>query len=309
MNKLVQYNSETPKALLAPSNWALTGTEVRTPPNHGLSINNLSKLNIYLDESADCQTALRSFAAGEYHEVLNVNESLKYDGIPVFWGHTASRDLIHQCWDERVDFFHLAPAYLCASGAQVYRLTINNIQRNTIWDRPADRFHGIMHDIQMQLKPWRNRRGDALICPPDPATARFYQIDVDQWLDDTIKQLQNVSRKYKVWFEPLAGQASFVDELAVTNVVVTLNSNRAVESLFHGVPVISHSSAATAPLNIKYSQIGSIQTFDRTDWAKSLGYSQWTVEELHSGLALQHTVEEYQVYKNYRGFTQPSAGL
>ena len=306
VNKLIQYNSETPKSLLTPSNWVLPNSEGKPIPVHGLSMANLGKLNIYLDDSDDCQTALRSFASGVPHEVLSTKQSLKYDAIPVFWG-TSPKDLIHQCWDERVDFFHLAPAYIGSRG--VFRLTMNSLQRNTIWDRPADRFHGILHDIGMQMKPWRNKRGEALVCPPDEATARFYQINVDAWLDEIITNLKNVSRRYKVWFEPLAGQADFVEELSNSSVLVCMTSNRAVESLFHGVPVISHGSAVTAPLNIKYSQIGQTQTFDRTDWGRSLGYSQWTVEELATGLALQHTIEEYQVYKNYRGVNQLSTGL
>ena len=69
-------------------------------------------------------------------------------------------------------------------------------------------------------------------------------------------------------------------------VVVTYNSNSAVDSLLYGVPTIAYDSGSMAWLVANHT-IGELINRDREQWAYDLAHKQWTLDEIASGEALK----------------------
>ncbi len=291
--------------------------ETRQPNlEHGLSIGRLggAKINLYFyDDHIKCRNALQSFGNSfKNKEFIPINHktTIQYDGIPVIWGNkNESKALIHQCWEEQIDFFHLDLPLIenwgrksAADSIKTFRLSINALHKNKLFPRPGDRLQYLTQSIGMPFQDWRYKpNGVILVCPPSEPMAEFFDINIDAWLDQTVQEIKaNSDLSYRVRFKPThrAQRTTLVQDLEDTACMVTFNSNAGVESVFYGVPVISHDISATAPISIEYDEINKQPTYDRNAWGASIAYSQWSMDELANGLALRYLLEEYQLYRD-----------
>lgn len=288
----------------------------RDSSNHQLFLDNLDSLKVnlyYYGDHIKCRNALESFGNSfPNKEFIQINRNTKiaYDGIPVIWGNkNESKELIHQCWDEHIDFFHLDLPYIenwartsSADAIKTFRLSINALHKNKVFQRPGDRLQWLTASVGVTLRDLRpKQQGIILICPPSETMADFFQIDIDQWLAKTINEIKtHTDLPYRVRFKPTqrAQRTTLVQDLIETKCMVTFNSNAGVEALFHGVPVISHECAPTGPVSLEFDELDNLPSLDLTSWGNSLAYSQWSMDELSNGLALRYTLEEKHLYKD-----------
>ena len=139
----------------------------------------------------------------------------------------------------------------------------------------------------------------------------------DDWIIKTIKQIKNTtSKKIKVRLHPrfqgrfsttrmiqenveisnnydgwnkTNGGDSLYKDLEKAWCCVTFSSNAATEAICEGVPVINlHNSSFSWPVSYHTLDILTNPVircdFDRTQWLYDCAYTQWTMEEINSGI-------------------------
>jgi hypothetical protein len=94
------------------------------------------------------------------------------------------------------------------------------------------------------------------------------------------KGIRQVPRHCQRSFEPLD------EAIADAHVVITYNSNSAVDAVVRGVPAIAMDEGSMA-WDVTGHQIGDIVRPDRSPWASKLAWTQWSLDEIRSGAALE----------------------
>jgi hypothetical protein len=210
--------------------------------------------------------------------------------------------IMHQCWQDRRDFYYVDSGYF---GNQVgssnlrgtklwHRIVRNDLQHNHIVSRPPDRLD------RLGIKFQARRHGSRIIvAAPDDKPCRFYGIDREQWITDTVASIQrytdrpvlvrqrNPSRLNRVIEDPLS--RLLADDV---HALVTFNSAAAIESILAGVPafVLAPTHAAAPVANQDLAQIESPHWPDLDKihaWACHLAYGQFHVRELRDGTAIR----------------------
>ena len=91
---------------------------------------------------------------------------------------------------------------------------------------------------------------------------------------------------------PVAGttlrDGSLAEELQRAAVVITFNSNTAVESVLAGVPTITMDPGSMAWDMTSHAIDDPLVTPERERWAATLAWRQWTLAEIESGAALEN---------------------
>jgi hypothetical protein len=172
----------------------------------------------------------------------------------------------------------------------IHRIVYNDLQLNSIVERPSDRWKKFGHNIN-------NRRTNGkyiLIVPPSDKPCRYYNIDVNKWIpevrklirqhtDRPIKVRLKKSRQYRRRVKPLYA------DLQDCHALVTYQSIAAIESILFGVPAFTLAPCAADPVADKdLSQLDNPTVQDRDKihkWAHHLAYGQFHVNELKDGTA------------------------
>lgn len=206
--------------------------------------------------------------------------------------------LIKQCWQDQRPFRFVDSGYF---GNQTspsnphgwklwHRIVPNNLQHNSLMAVAADRWQ--RHALTLHR---RKHGSKILIAVPDEKPCIFYDIDLNQWLAQTIAVIKShtdrpievrqrdPNRKNRM-------RNSLIDALQDTHALVTFNSNAATEAIMFGVPafVLAPSHAARPVANIDLAKINDPWWPDQDlihQWAASLAYGQFHVEELQNGTA------------------------
>jgi hypothetical protein len=77
--------------------------------------------------------------------------------------------------------------------------------------------------------------------------------------------------------------------------VVNFNSHPGIVSVLRGIPAFVHVSSWAAPVgNTDLSFIENPRRPDRTQWLNDLAWTEWSLDELASGAALQTTINGLQ---------------
>lgn len=225
------------------------------------------------------------------------------------WNYNSSKDtllvrgimkhkIIKQCWADQRKFFYMDSGYFGNRASTQnphgwklwHRVVPNNLQHGEIIPRPADRWE--QHKIK--LKPWRSGR-KILIAAPDEKPCKFYGIELDTWLADTVAAIKKhtdrpVEIRQRTKNRQVRVANAFEDALADVHAVVTFNSIAATEAVIQGVPafVLAPCNAALPVSNTDLSLIDTPWLADRDTveaWAHHLAYGQFHVNELKSGVA------------------------
>jgi len=210
--------------------------------------------------------------------------------------------IMHQCWQDHRDFYYVDTGYF---GNQIsarnrlgtklwHRVVRNDLQHSDIRPRPADRLERL--GIQLQPRRYGTR---IIVAVPDDKPCRFYGIDREQWIHDTVSTIKkhtdrpvivrqrDPSRQVRVMQDPLS--AVLADDV---HALVTFNSNAAVESILAGVPVFvlapTHAAAPVANRDLAQIESPSWPDADKLlAWARHLAYGQFHVQELRDGTAMR----------------------
>lgn len=245
---------------------------------------------------------INMFAAGSGDLSIDL-ENFNYDdnSNPILLRGILKHKLMKRCWEDGRTFYYMDTGYLGnqknplnPDGWKIWhRIVKNNLQHGTIIDRPADRWEA----LKLPIENWKKGGRKILIAAPDEKPCKFYGIDKDQWVSETVRTIQQFtdrpieirdrakSRLDRVMHNTLK-QALDND----VHALVTYNSVAATESVLYGYPAFTLAPCnAAEPVSSK--DLSKIETPYYPDkdkvfaWACHLAYGQFHNKELRNGTA------------------------
>lgn len=222
------------------------------------------------------------------------NETIVLRGI-------MKKKIIQKCWRKGRDFYYIDTGYFGnertiknPNGWKFWhRIVKNDLQHNEIIQRPDDRFKL----FNKKINPWKKDGRNILIALPDEKPMRFYDIDRDQWLKETINTIKQHTDR-PIIIRERAPQR--IDRIATDTLqealdndvfaLVTFNSNAATESVFYGIPAFTLAPThAASPVCLQdLTKIDTPYYPDddkRHAWGCHLAYGQFHLSELKNGKA------------------------
>ena len=227
-------------------------------------------------------------------------ESWRYEDStdPIMLRGIMKHKIIKQCWADKRPFRYMDSGYLGnrpgagnPHGWKIYhRIVPNNLQHDQVLPRPPDRWH------RLGLKIAPQQHGSCiLIVAPDEKPCKFYDIELDTWLAQTIDTIkQHTDRPIVVRDRTRSRTERKTNrvENALTDVhaMVTFNSIAATESVLAGVPVfvLAPCNAARPVANLDLAHIDNPWWPDQDQiqaWANHLAYGQFHIDEFKTGQA------------------------
>jgi hypothetical protein len=227
-------------------------------------------------------------------------ESWRYEDStePLMLRGIMKHKIIKQCWADRRPFRYMDSGYLGnrpnfknPHGWKVWhRIVPNNLQHDAVISRPSDRWN------QLGLEAANRRYGSTiLIVAPDEKPCKFYDIELETWLAETIATIKQHTDRPIVIRERNKSRTDRKTnrvEKALDDVhaVVTFNSIAGTEAILAGVPVfaMAPSNAARPVSNTDLTRIDNPWFPDRDEvlaWAYHLAYAQFHIDEFKNGRA------------------------
>ena len=234
------------------------------------------------------------FTRGSGGKFISYEEMYENTSLPMCWAGFFKPQWLKICKQYNLKFYNFGGAYF-GNGKKksIFRLSVNNFQNvNPIITRPQDRWD------RLNLKTEHFVQGSAIVVvPPDRKIVHALGLgSEDQWINKTVLKIKSFTdREIKIRKrpEPRADRLvsnTFKDFIKDnTFCVVGYSSNALVEAAMHDIPVIALGHSATKSLyNYPLDNIEKIKPAypsDKQAWLNHLAYSQFTREELLSGLA------------------------
>lgn len=211
--------------------------------------------------------------------------------------------IMKQCWRDGRTFYYVDTGYFGNERTAFnpngwkywHRIVKNDLQHGEIIPRPGDRFQ----QFNKKFQPWKRLGKSILVAAPDEKPCKFYGIEKDQWVKETVETIQKytdrpviVRDRAKNRFDRMVTdtlqQALDKDVFAL----VTYNSVAAIESIFHGVPAFTLAPAnAASPVALQDLEKIETPYYPDSDklyaWACHLAYGQFHVNEMRDGSALR----------------------
>jgi hypothetical protein len=186
------------------------------------------------------------------------------------------------------------------------------------FDRDVDptRWSKISRDLNLSLKPWRTQGNHILICLQRHGGWSMGGLSVQAWLDQTIIQIRQYSRKRPILVRTHPGDKKIksilkinhknvhlstnerlVDDLRNAWATVVYNSSPSVASIIEGIPAFitdtspQHSQTYEVA-NTDLSRLENPGMPERQTWIEKISMCHWNFEELRSG-------EAWQFFKKY----------
>jgi len=245
---------------------------------------------------------INDFARGCGEVPVSTDEFVYDDSDqPIVLRGILKKKIIRRCWSEGRDFYYMDTGYLGNEASQAnpngwkyyHRIVKNNLQHQDIIPRPDDRFR----KLGKKLKAWNTSGRNILIACPDEKPCKFYGIDLDSWLDNTIAKIKNNTDRPIVIRKREKNRLSrtiakpFLEALNDdVHALVTFNSNAAVEAIFNGIPAFVtapvHAAMPVARTDLKKIDDALYSDYDlRYAWACHLAYGQFHINEIRNGTA------------------------
>lgn len=216
---------------------------------------------------------------------------------------SAKSKLIQDCWNKKHPFYYMDSGYLGnykgptnPNGYKVYhRIVPNDLQHSEIIDRPDDRF------IRLGIEIHKRKKGKhILVVVPSDKPCKFYNIDKDKWIRDTVANIKKHTDRPIVVREKQKRQLrltdTIFDALEDCHAMVTYQSVAAVESVLYGVPAFTSAPTAADPVSDKDLSLIDNPTEQDEDkiykWACHLAYGQFHNRELSDGTAYRMINED-----------------
>jgi hypothetical protein len=244
-----------------------------------------------------------SFAQGCNSAITDI-ANFNYDSSknPIVVRGILKYKIMRQCWASHRDFYYMDSGYfgnnpnpLNPQGWKVWhRIVKNNLQHGDIITRPDDRWK----KFNIELQP-RKYGSKIIVAAPDEKPCKFYNINQQQWINETVETIKKYTDRPVVVRERAANRIDRIQSDPLNKVlhddvhaVVTFNSVAAVESVMLGVPAFTLAPAnAAAP--VAGQDLSLIETPYWADqdklyaWACHLAYGQFHNNEMRNGTALK----------------------
>jgi len=239
-----------------------------------------------------------AFTVGGGGKIVSNEYALSNKTLPLCWAGRYKKTLHTHCKTNNLNFYNLDSAYFSTYKLKTYfRISKNSYQNiDPVTDYPADRWDSLNIELQ------NFSRGDSIvIVPPDEKKLHIENLapSVDAWVTQTISEIKRYSdRPIRIRQRPASRGERVVTDTFLnfiskdTYCVVGHSSNALVEAAIHNIPVISLGESATASLYSsdisKIEQISKVDDDIKMKWIYHLSYSQFTREELLSGLYFEY---------------------
>lgn len=226
-----------------------------------------------------------------------------FDGSddPVVLRGILKKKIIKKCWETGRTFYYVDTGYFGNERTSTnpngwkywHRIVKNDLQHDQIIQRADDRFK----HFNKQFQPWKKTGSKILIAKPDEKPCKFYGIDLEQWVTDTVETIKKYTDRPVVVRDRAKNRIDRIstdtlEEALADDVyaLVTFNSVAAVESVFLGIPVFTLAPVnAAAPVGRQdLSQIDNPFYPDRDllyAWGCHLAYGQFHISEMKNGKA------------------------
>jgi hypothetical protein len=212
--------------------------------------------------------------------------------VPVVLRGITHRKEMNACRTAGRDFYYIDTGYFGnAKKKTFHRVTRNDVQNfGPIIDRPRDRL-GVTG-----FQPRKFYRGSKiLLAPPSQKLLNLYNIDLEQWLDNVLKELAGkTDREVVVRRKPGRTARTSDDSMAHAleqdiHCLVTFSSIAAGEALLNGKPAITlgpNAAAALCSQTLDAINDPYVPTLDEVErWAAHIAYCQFTEAEMRNGTA------------------------
>ena len=245
---------------------------------------------------------INMFAIGTGCRVIRSDDFVYEDSTdPIILRGILKYKIMEQCWKDNRTFYYMDTGYLGnqknplnPNGWKWYhRIVKNNLQHGEIVDRPADRWEA----LKLPIEPWKKSGSKIIIAAPDEKPCRFYGIDKDTWVNDTITTLKKYTDREIIVRDRAKSRLQRIEHNTLKQALdddvfalVTYNSVAATESVLYGIPAFT-----LAPCNaaspVSSQDLSQIETpyYPETDkvfkWACHLAYGQFHIKELKDGTA------------------------
>jgi len=252
---------------------------------------------------------LSSFTRGSKGSFANPESFDLTRGIstPIAFRGITKRNLINTCWEIGRTFYFMDTGYFANYSTKTnpkevkrwHRIVKNNVQHlGLIEDRPSDRWKKLQEEFPRLVWPGWKKDGKAiLIVTPSEKPCKFYGINADEWVTDTVETLKKytnrkiiVRTKAKLRIDRSLRNTIY-DQFDEDNIfaLVTYNSIAATEAIAYGIPAFT--LAPNAASSMCLTDLSKIETPYYPDseevrrWCCYLSYGQFNNEELADGTA------------------------
>lgn len=219
--------------------------------------------------------------------------------VPVFMRGLARKSVMDRCIADSRDYYVMDTGYFANYGTLTkrwHRIVKNGVQHDDVVDRAGDRWARLVAEFPLlRWAGWKRNGSKILLVVPSDKPCKFYSIDRDQWIADTIAEIKrHTDRDIVIRLKP-----ERVDRIKTFTIydqldrdifaLVTYNSIAAVESVAYGIPAFTLAPTAADPVCLKdLSRIESphYPDSDLVDrWCRHLAYGQYHTSELVDGTA------------------------
>jgi hypothetical protein len=174
-----------------------------------------------------------------------------------------------------------------------HRIVKNDLQHDEIVNRPADRFKRLMVPIHR----WKKGGRKILIAKPDEKPMKFYDLDLDQWVQETIDTIKQYTDRP---IEVRDRVKSRTDRMVTNSLkealdddvhaLITFNSNAATEAVMYGYPAFTlaptHAAKPVTAQDLSKIETPYYPEMEKVEaWAHHLAYGQFHINELKDGTA------------------------
>jgi hypothetical protein len=215
-----------------------------------------------------------------------------------------SKSEILECQKNNRDFYYIDTGYVGnfpspgnTSGKKLWhRIVKNDLQHIEPLDVPADRWKNLIkQDPRLKWSGWKNYNKKILLVLPNPKACRYYNIDCDQWIDETTEKIKTHSslpievRVKGARSERNHGYSIYSAFETGVYATVSFNSIASLESVLYGIPAfVSVPCAASTLASTDLSTLKNpfkppLESITRI--CNTIAYGQYTQEEILNGTA------------------------
>lgn len=235
---------------------------------------------------------LESFIRGCGGQITTWNKT-ETTMTPIVLRGITKRKEMNACRALGKDFYYIDTGYFGNGKKKLYhRITKNDVQNfGPVIERPADRFE----HTGIRLKKVRADGSKILLAPPSQKLLNLYEIDLEQWLQQTLAEIASYTDR-EVVIRRKQGRSVRVNddtmEMALDQDIyclITYSSIAAGEAILHGKPAITLGPNAAATLCS--TSIADIENIRRPSleeihqWCRHIAYCQFTETEMRDGTA------------------------
>ena len=167
-------------------------------------------------------------------------------------------------------------------------------------DVPPDRWETLWRP---QMQPWRDGGDYALVIGQVPGDMALRGLGIYSWAERVALEARR--RFGKVYFRPHPQDkrardiqacptmpGSLAEAFEGAEVVITYNSNTAVDAVMAGIPAVACGPGSMAHAVTSRGISAPLFTGDREDWGRRIAYAQWNPTEIRDGTAWRHVTRK-----------------